>query len=127
LTAINMYDGIYTMASSVVEDCVFRGCGHGVTGACAGPLIVSRCDFQNSQYIGAISFDPTPRFEVLDSTFEGNGYAVVAAATPDVSVRNCVVQGGIAGIQFEKGSAGEIVGCNISALSGTGLGILTGM
>lgn len=126
LTAINMYGGIYTEAASVVEDCRFLGCGHGVAGFCAGSLVVSRCDFQDSQYIGVVSFDPTTRFEVLDSTFEGNEYAVVAVTTPNVSVRNCVIQGGNTGIQFEKGSVGEIVGCHISDCFSTGLDIAQG-
>jgi len=117
LTAINMYDGVFIStrdSGSSVIGSAFRGCGHGVTGFCGGPLLVSECDFEGCTTAGIVCYDPTPRFELSESVFDGNSTAVIAAAVPSVLVRDCRVSGGAVGIQFEQGTVGEIVNCQIS-------------
>lgn len=126
LTVENVYGGIYPFVGTLIENCLFRGCGLGISSACNSGLIVRNCWFVECIHAGIAVFDETPATIIEDCEYDQCAYGVAVIGAQYVIIRDCVLQGGSAGIQYERAATGSIEHCRFTGQIVSGIVVITG-
>ena len=126
LTVENVYGGIYPFVGTLIDNCVFHGCGLGISSACNSGLIVRNSRFVECIDSGIAVFDETPATIIEDCEFGQCSCGVAVIGAQYALIRDCVFQGGAAGVQYESGATGTIERCRFVDQISSGIAVFTG-
>ncbi len=110
-----------------VENCRFTRLSGGIFTTCIGGGFVRNCEFLNVNYNGfgqgIAAYTPARDLMIEDCTFTNCSEAFRAdwGGCQDITVQNCVMTGGRAGIGFYSGASGTVRNCIITGQNQWGI------
>jgi hypothetical protein len=122
LTIENVHDGMYLLGRASVKSCMLRGCSEGVVAYTAAGALFDGCVFESNTGTGVFGGDVAQDVTVQDSQFLDNiATSISMAGVPNVTVRNCTVNGGVVGIQYSLGTYGIVSNCIVQRARNVGI------